>query len=314
VKRKEIINTCKTDLQESIEKTALQLDKVCRDAATLVNSMVEDIASGNIGRLGKEGEVGEDGLWILLQEILLLNRHFYSAAVARRPYGFDPLTRLYWRVYLKNKNKKSYIVPKEDYTLRNWYLKAMENNGYWMEPFYNKEGKHLTAYSASFNDPMQEGSAEKPLGVVMITIALEGLKKMVADLDQGAGSSYALLSRNGRYLYHKDHRRVKMQHTILDQANSSNGRAKLILSERITRGEGGIIDYKDKGSGKKYWLIYHPVPATGWSLQNIYEKDYLFKGRNRSLEKKLTLMIISAICFQLFLVLLLVSVLRRPRK
>jgi Cache domain len=312
--RQELVNTRKNQLQVTVRKIAMSLDKVCQDALTLADSMVDDISEGNLGRLGKEGGVGEDGLWMLLQEILLINRHFHSAAVARKPYGFDPLKRLYWRVYLKEKNNKNFISPAMDYTSCDWYTGAMVKGSYWLEPFYNEEGRHFTSYSASFYDPMIREKKGKPLGVVMITIALEKLKEMVAAIDKGDGNEYALLSREGHYLYHRDDKRVKSQESILDLANEKCCQAKIILSERIAREVGGIIDYKDKESGKKYWLVYHPVSTTGWSLQNIYLKDAIFRGDSNPLGKKLTLLIISALFFQLFLVLLLLSLLGKNRK
>jgi hypothetical protein len=54
-----------------------------------------------------------------------------------------------------------------------------------------------------------------------------------------------------------------------------NDSDRSILAEQIGKRGAGVLDHQSRTTGLDAWLIYAPVPSTGWSLQNTFIKDDL---------------------------------------
>jgi hypothetical protein len=75
---------------------------------------------------------------------------------------------------------------------------------------------------------------------------------------------------------------------------------RVVLSERMSRGESGIIDHISTSTGLESWLVYQPVPITGWSLQNTFLKSDIPLHRN-TLRKQLIRITLAVLIFMILL-------------
>ncbi len=149
----------------------------------------------------------------------------------------------------------------------------MEKGTTWIEPYFSQNNNTMVAtYSAVFNvnDP-ETGRAVKT-GAVSISISIDQINEIIKSVDLGPSGFGGLISKEGFYLYHPKAEYVTGRKTILDIAKLKNDNDRLVISERAAKGLGGIMDHVSTTTGRKSWLVYQPIPSTGWSLQNTFIK------------------------------------------
>jgi hypothetical protein len=131
----------------------------------------------------------------------------------------------------------------------------------------------MTTYSAVFHRPDPQGGDPVPRGLTTVDISMNVIRDIVRSLDLGGMGYSALLSREGRFLYHPDSEVVLSGITVTEFAGSTGDAELTALAARILEGQGGISDYVAPLTGLDSWFVYEPVASTGWSLVSIFPKD-----------------------------------------
>ena len=290
------------DLQKLTVNAATQIDAILAQAIASAESLADRLT---------RGEIRKDEVTAALKEMLEANPKFHSGSVTFKPFGYDPGIRLYSPYYSRlgpyGMLKFTRLDQIYDYTGADydWYTEPMAHGNRWVGPFWGEAGKtYLTTYSALFYSVDPVTGARLKNGVVVIAISMKQIKDIIESLNIGPSGFGALTTREGNYLYHPDYSYVRSHKNIKDVAKEKGDADRLELAARAARGEGGVIDHVSTTTGQASWLIFTPVPISGWSLQNTFIKDDLQMDMNR-LRQQIVWIAITAIVFLASLSMLL---------
>jgi hypothetical protein len=266
--KREVMKSTRAHLTSLTHQATRSIDALVLQTVDSVDSIARGLSSGE---LTKEAALKQ------LRESLERHPHFFSGALAYDPKVFGGLDMT---VYVKKggrvtraprRNLYDYTRPEHD-----WYGAAITGGPYWSQPFYGKaSGAFLVSYSVPFFDGGGTGGRSSPKGVIVVTLSMEEIALIIESLDLGPTGFGALVSQKGVYLYHPDTELVIARKTLADAARELGDRDRLILAAKAAEQSAGILDHRSATTGLNSWLIYAPVPTTGWSLQNTFIKDDL---------------------------------------
>lgn len=270
--KRDVMESAKSRLTSLTVQATRSIDLVAREVIDNANSIADQMSSGKLTHKAAE---------IRLRELLERYPHFLSAALSYRPYAFDPGRKLY-SVLQTRKNGRIERIQLDtvyDYTKPeyDWFVAAIDHGPRWSQPFYGEASSSLlVAYSVPFQGDMDEVAGRRPArGVVTVTISIEEIGRIIESLDLGPTGFGALVSQQGAYLYHPDTELVVLRKTLRQIAHEQNDRDRLILAEQASKRGSGVLDHRSMSTGLESWLIYAPIPSTGWSMQNTFVKDDL---------------------------------------
>lgn len=271
--------TYKRDLLES---TRAQLSSLTFEATRSIDAITRNV-TGNVNSVAEKlsaGELTHKAAMTRLRELLEQNPYFYGSTITYQPFAFDPGRRLYSAYYIKKNGKIEYIRLDTiyDYTKPefDWFGDAISKGPLWTRPYYDEAARTLmVTYSAPFHGKSGANGQSRVMGVVTIDISMESIRQIIESLDLGPTGFGALVSQKGVYLYHPDTELVISHKTLAQASQEQNDRDRLFLAGQAAKRGAGILDHHSKTTGLDSWLIYAPVPSTGWSLQNTFIKDDL---------------------------------------
>lgn len=265
------MDSTRTRLTSLTFQAARSIDGLAREAIDDVNSIAGQLSGG---------QLTHEKALVRLRELLERNPHFLSTALSYNPYAFDPDRRLWSALYVKENALIRYVQLDTvyDYTgpKYDWFGAAIANGPYWSQPFFGKASQSLlVTYSAPFYGVSRVTGKYSARGVVTVAISMEEIRRTIESLDLGPTGFGALVTQKGVYLYHPDTELVIAGKTLVDTARELADKDRLILAEKARKRESGILDHRSATTGLSAWLIYAPIPSTGWSLQNTFIKDDL---------------------------------------
>lgn len=267
-----VMESAKSRLASRTDQATRSIDRVACEVADNANSIADQLS---------RGELTHNAAQIRLRELLERYPHFLSAALSYKPYVFDPKRRLYSVLHAKKNDRieRIQLDTVYDYTKPeyDWFGAAIDNGPRWSQPFYGEASSSLlVAYSVPFCGGTDEAVGRRfARGVVTITISIEEIGRIIESLDLGPTGFGALVSKEGTYLYHPDTELVISRKTLRQIAQEQNDRDRLILAEQAGKHGSGVLDHRSVSTGLESWLIYAPIPSTGWSMQNTFVKDDL---------------------------------------
>lgn len=158
---------------------------------------------------------------------------------------------------------------KHDYRRQDWFrLPQQMGTGRWTEPYWGgKDGDTiLCTYSAPFFDH------GKFRGVATVDVRVEDLQKLVREQGFVLKNSFAIISREGRFIRHPDPK-LNMQETIFSAAAKFHRPELMALGRKMMAGEKGAVLIKGfQGAGKAI-LFYAHIPNTGWSFAAVISEN-----------------------------------------
>ncbi len=305
VYKNKMYEVSRQELQELTYSAAKDIDILL----TQVISSAEKLAD----RITTE-DIRPKEMHVELKKILEANQNYHGGTVTFKPYGFDPNTNLYSVYYSRSGHHGELTYSRldevYDYTSPDydWYVKPMESGNGWSEPYWDEAGKtYMITYSALFYKVDVESGDRHRNGVVTIDISMKQIKNIIESLNIGPSGFGALTTQEGNYLYHPNSDYVLSHMSIKDVAEEKNDPDRLKLAQRVERGESGVINHVSTTTGQESWLIFAPVPISGWSLQNTFIKDDLQLDLE-TLRQQIILITIVAIVFIASLIMLLLRV------
>jgi hypothetical protein len=261
----------KTELQGLTLKATQDIESIFKQAMAKADTIAQKLTSG---RLDKSEILTQ------IKSLILENQNYYGSTICFRPFGFDPAKRFfapyYHRVigdtrnlvFVNLEDQYDYTKPECD-----WFSKPMKEGSSWGEPYWDSAGKtYMITYSSVFYEHDTESGKKTPLGLVTIDISMDYIKKIIEDIDLGSSGFGALVSSKGVYLYHPNSEYVVSQKTVTQVAKEKNDKDRLVMAELAATGKGGFLDHISTTTQQKAWLVFEPVPLTGWSLQNTFLK------------------------------------------
>lgn len=213
-----------------------------------------------------------------LREMIGANHSFYGGTIAFRPYGWSGERRLYAPYYARRVEEGLVFLQIEeeyDYTEWGWYEAAMRDGPRWSEPYFDDSVGDIlmTTYSAVFHEPGPDAGVPTPGGVVTVDLSMDAIAEIVRSLDLGSTGFAALVSSDGKFLYHPEVELVLSGKTVEEIAATTGDPGLAALVELLGQGRRGFAEYVSAATGRPSWLVYEPVGETGWSLVSVYAKD-----------------------------------------
>ncbi len=200
----------------------------------------------------------------------------YGSTVSYRP-GAGPAGTGRYAPYIYHDTDRMRFLQLEDayeYETKDWFVEPMKGGSRWTEPYFDEALSALmVTYSTRFYDRDATTGETRPAGVVTVDITMDQLVGILEAIDLGPSGYPALTTGTGRYLYHPTSEYVAKGQTLDQVGQASNDQSRILLAEKVRRGESGVLDHRSVTTGRSAWLFYAPIPSTGWSLQNTFTRD-----------------------------------------
>ena len=271
--KNDVYEISQQELQRLTLSAAAEINKVLAQVISSAEGLAERITVADVRAKDISSE---------LKKILEINGNYHGGTVTFKPYGYASDTKLYSVYYSKSgvngeltysRLDKIYDYTSPDY---DWYVRPMQDGNGWSEPYWDEAGKtYMITYSALFYKVDPTNGERYKNGVVTIDISMKQIKNIIESLNIGPSGFGALTTRDGNYLYHPNSNYVLSHKSIRDIADEKGDPDRLELAMRVERGESGVIDHVSTTTGQASWLIFAPIPISGWSLQNTFIKDDL---------------------------------------
>jgi len=267
--QRETLSKIKTDLQKLTVKATKDIDAIVRQAMSDVDEVANKLTNSKIDK----SEISHQ-----ISTLILKSPNYYGSTICYRPFGYDPEKKLfapYYHRISENQEKLKFIKLEEecDYTKYDWYVQPMKIGNGWTGPYWDPAGKTLMiTYSSAFYDIEAKTGKKMLLGVVTIDISMDNIKRIIEGIDLGASGFGALISSKGVYMYYPNSEYVVSKKTIVEVAKEKKDPDRLVMAEKAARGESGFLDHVSTSTNEKSWLVFEPIPSTGWSLQNTFLK------------------------------------------
>jgi len=141
--------------------------------------------------------------------------------------------------------------------------------------------------------------------ILFVTYSTEVLSDHVLSIQLGkAGYSFVILPR-GQFIIHPFRNYVLEQKTVFQHAESELDPGMLQLSKRLVKNKNGEINYVNKKTGQKAWIIYRSIKKTNWVLAGIFFLNELYREVEAPLRHLFIFFMIALLFFALGLTALL---------
>lgn len=264
-------------MAEKIEENAFNLAQATANRINTLLKAAEKIPAG-VAQTINELHPNNQKLNNLLAHRLAKNPELFGIAVAFAPAINDPETTLKSCYYTNNFDRIEKSPITYDYRTYDWYqIPKVLGQAVWSEPYYGKSGHAImTTYSVPFyrhNKNRQQEFA----GIVSVDLSLNWLRNVVSSLKIGKTGYAFLITRNGTFVTHPDFDLI-MNETIFSIAEARNVPEIRAIGRHMIAGEKGFTAFNSLTNKHRYWMVYTPLPANGWSLGVLFPQNELMAG------------------------------------
>ena len=263
-----VLASAKTKLWEDTRRAAQEIDAVPHRVMEEVQAIATGLSNGSIK---------PDELQTRFKASLMALPHCDGMTVAYRPFGYSVKQRLYGRMarrmtggweVIKLEDRYDYSRPENA-----WFSRTMSQGQSWTGPIYGGATQRRTMiYGARFILPGETGHAT---GVIALGLPLDSMRGFMEGLRLGQGGFGALVGEDGTYLYHPDPDYIVRPTTLQQVAASELDTDRTLLAQATSAHQTGMIEHRSRSTGLDSWLLYTPIPSTGWSMQNTFLCDDL---------------------------------------
>ena len=261
----------------NIQDSAQNLALVTVNKIETVLRAVEKVPQ-NLAYSLEESQYRKKGLMNLLRSVVENNPEIYGATIAFEPYAFDKDSLYFAPYFYKSDGEIKYANLGEesyDYFSWDWYRAPKERDRpLWSEPYFDVGGGNviMSTYSVPF---YREVDGKKTfMGIVTADISLSWLQDLVASIKIGETGYGFLVSKEGKVVTHPK-KELIMNETLFSLADARGDTALSEIGRCMIRGDSGFVPCESIVTGKKSWMVYAPIPSTGWSLGVLYPQDEL---------------------------------------
>ncbi len=264
-------------IERNVEENAKNLTLTTVNKVETVLHAIEKIPE-NMAYFLESSTYRKNELLHLIRTVVKNNQEIYGSTISFEPYAFEK-NSLYFGPYFYKSNGMTRFtwLGGESYRYFNldWYQIPKElNRAVWSEPYYDEGGGNIImcTYSVPFYKTIS--GKRQFTGIVTADVSLDWLEDIVSSIKISQSGYGFLISKKGMVVTHPA-RELIMNETLFSIAEARNdGRLREIGREMI-QGNSGFVPVDDMVSGKKCWLYYAPLPASGWSLGVLFPQDEL---------------------------------------
>jgi sigma-B regulation protein RsbU (phosphoserine phosphatase) len=217
-------------------------------------------------------------LYDILHENAASNPLVYGAAVAFEPFKGDPKLKLF-APYVFDTDLKSLDIASVtgDYTSASpWYTPVREHRkAQWSEPYFDTGAGNIPI--TTYSTPIIKD--DEFIGVTTVDLRLDQLSKQVAQQVPLSNARFMIMSASGHFISHYDPS-LDLNDTVQEQAALRNVPDYQLLVDDMLQGHTSLrvlsneyIDGEDDGGNT--WVLYTPIPSTGWFLATLMSEDEL---------------------------------------
>ncbi|GBC61172.1 serine/threonine protein phosphatase [Desulfonema ishimotonii] len=307
VSRKIIIRKIQSDAQNFTRLTVSRIEKKLRAVEKLPESLAYYLEATPC--------YTEENLVHLLYALVQKNPEIHGMTIAFEPYAFDS-EDLYHapHVYRHSGNVRLTYIGDAlcHYFHLDWYQIPRElRRPMWSEPYFGNDENESLITTCSVPFYRHIGGKKEFMGVVSADISLSRLTEMVTAIRIGETGYGTLISRNGTILTHS-RKELVMHYTLFSFAELTGDRKLRAIGRKMIRGESGFI-FLEKGRlpDKPCWMVYAPLPATGWSLSVMYPRDELMADLT-DLTRTVIAIAVAGLLFLLAVLLFISNSITRP--
>jgi hypothetical protein len=250
-----------------------QIDRAFREARELADAIVRDLSDGTLPYADVERRMRAE---------FASRPDLDGIAITFEPFVYDPARRLYQEYVSKQPDGTLGVLKGAtyDYTVppgndpkapkTAWYHTPRAAGPTWNEPFLaSGAGKYLVEYGAPFRRRDPPGQTA---GVVTVDFSLQDVRNLIGRLDLGATGYGTVFTARGTYLAHPDPRLVASG-SVFDSRPGADDSACLAAARRAVAGESVGLDYTDPLTRQDGWVLFEPIPSTGWVLGLVLRKS-----------------------------------------
>ena len=247
--------------EESLEHAQSTLDNTILRIDNVLNSI--EVAVHNISWMVKDNINDPDFMYEVTRHLIESDNFICGSAVAFEP-NYYPSKGVFYSPYSYRNGDN--IISKQlgnkdyDYHYMDWYqIPKLLNKPYWSEPYFDQGGANIIMMTYSY--PIYDNDG-KLFAIITADIALEWFAEQVNSIKPYPNSFNLMIGRSGTYLVHKD-TKIILNKTMFESAMNNNDEKILKTTHDMVNGKRGVAEYD---YGKKTYLFYAPVHATGWSV------------------------------------------------
>ncbi len=227
---------------------------------------VAQIAQASAGSLSLQERLTVDEVYRHTQLNLSLDPMVYGSCVAFAPDQFEPGVRLFAPYAHRHELGERLMDVKDayDYTQPEWEWFDRPRRTLqpcWTEPFFDEGAGNVVmcTYSAPFVDAHGEFR-----GVATVDVSLETLQRTQRPLSL-PGALFVILSREGTIVSDRDPSLI-MRENVWRLAETL-GRPEIAdVARRMLAGETGVMRIPGFFEDEPVFLVYAPIPSTGWGF------------------------------------------------
>jgi len=229
----------------------------------------------------------------------------YGLGVAFAPHAYDAETELYAPYYVERQGQNTLIDVASEYNYAApdvyWFNEPLKHGAQFLSPYRGQTSQTVvTEYSVPFSLPGDEG---KPSGVVYANQSVGHLNHILSTLYSGATGYWFIISRDGTYLAHPNASLAENQETIFQVADELGSNSLSAAGSKAIEGQSVMTQYRNEITGAPSYLFCEPIPATGWSLCQVFDLNELPFQKN-DLRRALIYVIVNVLILFLLLTLL----------
>ncbi|PKN07206.1 MAG: serine/threonine protein phosphatase [Deltaproteobacteria bacterium HGW-Deltaproteobacteria-8] len=232
----------------------------------------------------EDGLLDDAGILRRQRQALLDNPEIFGTAAAFEPFGRHPDQEYFAPYTFRAPLGITHIGlggAVYRYHAMDWYqIPRQLKQIVWSEPYFDEGGGNTLMATCSVPFYQGEGDARRVAGVTTADVSLDWLKRLVASV-QVLDTGYAwLITRNGTYVTHPAPG-VAFNETIFSRAEENHDPDLRRIGQDMIRGGSKLVQLKSLHTGKPGFLVYAPLPSTGWSLGVFSPRDELLADVNR---------------------------------
>ena len=246
-----------------------RIESVLTPIPSIVQGVVYDM---------EDKHLDEAAIFQRQRRMLRDNDALYGTAVAFEPEGWAK-----GRVHFAPYTFRTPLGPKAThlggpgyrYHAMDWYQIPRElDRIVWSEPYYDEGGGNSLMATCSVPFHQEVNGKRTVAGVVTADVSLEWLKRLVAGTSVLETGYAFLITNNGTYVTHPAPG-VAFNESIFSRAEEFNDPHLREIGKDMVKGGSRYVSWDSKHTGTRGFLVYAPVPSTGWSLGVFYPRDEL---------------------------------------
>ncbi len=148
---------------------------------------------------------------------------------------------------------------------------------HWFEPTFDDAlNTRVVMVATPIFGKSKTGTVIK-IGSLFGAYTMESLSHLVNALGLGKNGYGFIISEKGSFIFHPKKEMVLEHQNIITNALRKKDPNLEHMGREAIAGKSGYINHKNVITGQDSWLIYEPIPISGWSLSSMIIKDEIFK-------------------------------------